>query len=118
MSPPFPPVQSKDGWVGFTCRSVGYDSSIMVAPNHNEPPARKAIEVNDHLERAVDELRALGLGEAFDISIRGRRVARFVPLGQGDSAASTRAVEFIRQFGQRHSTGGAGWKAFRDEGRR
>lgn len=90
----------------------------MVAPSNNDSPSRKAIEVEDHLQRAVDELRALSRGEAFDISIRGTRVARFVPLTPGDTVASTRAVEFIRQFGRSHSTGGAGWKALRDEGRR
>lgn len=79
----------------------------------------RSIEAQDHLRRAVDELRIIGAGEEFEITIGGKPVARFVPLDDPATNGSIdAAVDFIEEFGKAHTTGGIGWRSLRDEGRR
>ena len=90
----------------------------MVSTNPNQPRRTSTLEAQDHVLRAVDELRALG-GEV-RITVGGKPVGRFIPLDEtSDAAAIAEAVEFIERFGEGHSLGnGLDWKALRDEGRR
>lgn len=88
----------------------------MVSRNPQHQPPR-SLEVHDHLRRAVDELRRYD--RELEITMDGKPVARFVPVRDTmPPTAAAELVQFFQQFGATHSLGGAGWKAFRDEGRR
>jgi hypothetical protein len=74
------------------------------------------LEVGPEGRSFLERLR--GIGHEVVLTLDGHIVGRFVPEQDGDARSFDRALRRLQEFRASHTTGGIGWQAMRDEGRR
>jgi len=78
-----------------------------------------AFEAKTHFSKLLERVQR---GEEFTVTLRGKPVAKLVPLKRGfDKEKARKAMEDLRAIGRRLNLGKFDWeewKAYRDEGRK
>ena len=78
-----------------------------------------AFEAKTHFSKLLERVQR---GEEITVTLRGKPVAKLVPVNPGfDREKARKALEALREFGRRANLGPFDWnewKRYRDEGRR